>query len=126
MTLRQYLILMALATLVAWAAVLVILTGVDPERSTISIFVVLYAALLLASTGTFAIAGFLTRFHLARAGMLRSRQVVAAFRQALLLSILFVTALFLRGAGLLSWWNAIHLAAATSAAELFFATARAK
>lgn len=126
MTLRQYLILMAIATVLAWTAVAVILTAVDPARATAPIYAVLYAALLLASTGAIAIIGILARSRLTGGGLLMPRQVVAAFRQALFLSLLFVSALFLRGGGLLTWWHAVLLVAAATAAELFFASARAK
>ena len=126
MTLRQYLTLMAIATALAWAAVAVILTGVDPQRAGGSIFVVLFAAMLLASTGTLAIGGFLIRAKMSGGGILRSRQVVAAFRQALLLSILIISALFMGGSGLLTWWSAPLLLAAVIAAELFFASSKAK
>ena len=126
MTLRQYLILMATGTVLAWAAVLVILSAVDPAHATVPIFAVLYAALFLASTGTLSIIGYLVRSRLLNGGMLMSRQVVIAFRQALLISLLFVTVLFLRGSLLLTWWNSILLAAAATAAALFFATAKAK
>jgi hypothetical protein len=120
MTLRQYLILMAAGTALAWAAVGAIIFTVDPSAAPTIVFAVFYASLFLALTGTLSIVGFLLRIFLLRKQLVVSRHVAISFRQAVLLALLIVIALFLRSRSLLTWWNALLIVAALTVLEFFF------
>jgi hypothetical protein len=124
MTLRQYLLLMAFGTALAWTAVGIVVTSADPAESQAVVFAVLYAAVLLALTGTFSIAGLALRVWLLSRQTLISRQVAISFRQSVLLSMLLTVALILKGQDLLTWWTALLLIAAITVLEFFFISAK--
>lgn len=125
MTLRYYLILMGLGTALAWGTVALIVTMVDPASTQVVVFGVFYASLFMALTGTFSIMGFASRVVVLRKYDLIARQVAISFRQAVMLALLIVVALFLQGRSLLTWWNALLLVALLTVLESFFVTARA-
>ncbi|MFH2063222.1 MAG: hypothetical protein ABIJ46_03665 [bacterium] len=120
MTLRQYLTMMAAGTALSWGAVCLMVTMIDPTVSRPAVFVVFYASLLLSLTGTFALAGFVSRVSLLGKRDQLSRQVAVSFRQALMLSLTAVAILFMQSQGVLTWWNAVLTAAAATVLEAFF------
>lgn len=126
MTLRQYLALMGIATAVIWSAVALIITQVDPDETQAIVFGIFYVALFLAMTGTLSIVGFLLRIWLLKQNFFVSRQVLIAFRQGVLLSMLIVAMLVLRSKTMLSWWMALLAVAALTALEFFFISAKVK
>src|SRR5688572_16991928 len=126
MTLRQYLILMTLGTLLAWGGVAMVVATVDPTTAQAGVFLAFYASLLLALTGTFSILGLLMRIGMLRRQLVVSRHVAVSFRQAVLLAALFSAALYLQGKSMLSWWNALLIAIALTVFEFVFISARAK
>jgi hypothetical protein len=126
MTLRQYLAIMGLGTAVAWSAVGLIVTHVDPDEAQVAVFAILYLALFLALTGTLSIVGFLLRVSLLKKDLFISQQVLAAFRQAVLLSLLLVSMLVLKSRAMLTWWIALLAVAALTLLEFFFISARVK
>jgi hypothetical protein len=123
MTLKQYLVVMSAGTLLAGAAVAMVLMTVDPTDTQSIVFAALYICLFLALTGLLSIIGFLLRVWLLRKDVL-SRQVLVAFRQAVLLSAVMVTALILQSRSLLNWFNAALIVAALTLLEFFFITAK--
>ena len=126
MTLRQYLVLMTVGTLLAWSAVGVIVLAVDPAEAQTVIFAILYASLFMALTGTLSVSIFLIRTKLLRRSEILSRQVSLAFRQAMMLSALAVLTLHLQGKGLLTWWNSILMILALTLLEFFFISTKVK
>ena len=126
MTLRQYLVFMSLGTLLAWSAVAVIVLTIDPVEASPVIFAALYASLFLALTGTLSVGGFVFRSILLRQQDILSRQVAAAFRQAMLLSALAVMTLHLQSRGLLTWWNALLMVMVLTLMEFFFISTKVK
>jgi hypothetical protein len=126
MTLRIYLVSMLAGTLGAWAAVGMILTLTDPADARAVVLAILYAALFLALTGTFSLIGFVLRLWLFKQQYFVSRQVLVAFRQALLLALLLVIALALQSKSLLTWWNALLVLGAVTFLEFFFVSAKVK
>jgi hypothetical protein len=126
MTLRQYLSAMLAATILAWTAVGLIVTTVDPEDTLPAVFGVFYASVFLAVAGTFSVIGFVLRLALLRKPQLVSRQVAVSFRQAILLATLVVAALALQSRELLTWWNALLVVAALTLLEFFFVSARVR
>lgn len=126
MTLRQYLILMGLGTAVSWAAVVLILTSVDPNKTSAAVFAVFYAGVFLAVTGTLSIIGFTARVLILKKQLFLSREVAVSFRQALLTAAMVVGALFLQSRQLLTWWTAVLMVAAVTVFEFFFISARTR
>jgi hypothetical protein len=124
MTLKQYLVVMGTGTLLAGAAVAMILTTVDPADTQSIVFAALYICLFLALTGLLSIIGFLLRVWLLRKDQLLSRQVLVAFRQAVLLSAVLVTALVLQSRSLLNLFNAVLIVVGLTLLEFFFITAK--
>ena len=114
---------MGFGTLLSWAAVGLIVTMVDPTETQAIVFGIFYASLFLALTGTFSIIGFASRVVVLKKYTFVSRQVGISFRQAIMLALLLVVALWLQGRSLLTWWNALLLVALLTVAESFFVTA---
>lgn len=117
MTLRAYLMIMTIATLIFWLAFGLVIISVDPSSGWLSLGL-FYVLLLFALTGTGSILGFIIRF-LALKQELVARSVVVAFRQALLMGILITVILFLFSQKLFSWLNLGLLILALSALEFF-------
>lgn len=126
MTLRQYLIIMSICTLLSWGAVGMIITMTDPTQTQSVVFVILFASLFLALIGTLSISGFLMRVWLLRKQYFISKEVLVSLRQAILLATLLIAALVMQSRTILTWWNAILMVMALTMLEFFFVTARAK
>lgn len=124
MTLKAYLILMGLGSVIAWGAVGLIILATDPAGAPPAVFAGLYASLLLALTGTLSVAGFGARTALFRDGAPASRHVIASLRQAILLSTLAVASLALSRNGLLTWWTGAIIIAMFSSIEYVFVSGR--
>lgn len=107
MTLKKYLALITILTLLCWLIFLLVIFLVNPEQLGIFGFVLFYFSLFLASAGTLAIIGSLIRIRLSKD--LIFRQVEIAFRQGFLFAGLIIFLLILKGLNLLYWWNALIL-----------------
>jgi hypothetical protein len=121
MTFKDYLIVMALTTVAAWIAWIVVLVGIDPTSAGALAYVFFYSTLAVALVGTISTAGAGIRVW-ARRDDLVSRQVSRSFRQALLVSSLVLACLFLLPHGLLTWWVLLLLIAFFAFVELVFVT----
>ena len=118
MTLRSYLIIMAITTLVCWAAFIFILSTVNPQITNWLGFSLFYLALFLALSGSAAIIGFLIRF----VGLRRELafySVKTAFRQSFLFAFLIIAILFLLAHNLFTWLNLFLLVIGLSLLEFF-------
>lgn len=116
MTLKHYLIWMAVGTLVAWGAFWLVITYVNPETAGTLGFTLFYVAIFLGVTGTFTLLGFAWRYFRHRDEPLY-RHVSISFRQGIFLALMLVIALFLQQQGLLTWWNLILLVLGVSLLE---------
>lgn len=124
MTLKQYLISMSVATLIAWLAFALVLFLVDPASAEIVGLVVFYVSLFLAILGTISVLGFFLRVKLHKREVILPREVSGAFRQGFFLSFLFVGALYLQSKNMLVWWNIVSLVAAVTILEFIFISYR--
>ncbi len=118
MTLRAYLILMIITTLICWTAFCFVLLTVNPEITNWIGFLLFYLSLFLALVGSAAIIGFLIRF----VGLKRElafNSVKEAFRQSFLFALLIVVALFLLSKDLFTWINLGLLVIGLSVLEFF-------
>ncbi len=118
MTLRSYLLLMTIATIIFWLAFGLIVVSTDPAETGRQSIITFYAILTCAVTGTGAILGFIIRFF-ALHQTLRTHSALIAFRQALLGAILVIGVLFLFSQHLFSWLNLALLLLTLSALEFF-------
>ncbi len=118
MTLRAYLILMIITTLICWVAFGFVLWTVNPEITNWIGFLLFYLSLFLALVGLSAIIGFLIRF----VGLKRElafHSVKEAFRQSFLFALLIVAVLFLLSKDLFTWLNLGLLIVGLSVLEFF-------
>lgn len=118
MTLRAYLSIMAIATLICWGAFVFILRTVDPIITNWLGFSLFYISLFLALSGTAAIVGFLIRF----VGLKREMvpfSVKTAFRQSFLFAFLILAILFLFAHNWFTWLNLFLLVVGLSLLEFF-------
>ena len=105
MTLRQYLILMTLGTLICWVAWVFVIFNLDPYQAGFISFLFFYASLFLALLGTFSVCGFLVRRRLLKDDEVVFRHVKKTFRQGIIFSVFILLVLFLLQLKLLAWWN---------------------
>ena len=87
MTLRTYIILMSIMSLLCWGVWVFILFLVNPETTNWIGFSLFYSSLFLAIVGTAAIIGFFIRFVLLKQE-LAFRLVKEAFRQSFLMLLI--------------------------------------
>lgn len=118
MTLRSYLIIMIITTLLCWTAWFYILWMVNPGATNWAGFLLFYLSLFLALIGIIAIIGFLVRF-IGLKHELAFRSVKNAFRQSFLFSFFIIMILFLLSQELFSWLNVIFLVIGLSVLEFF-------
>lgn len=118
MTLKSYLILMILATIICWAIFIFIIFTVNPETTNWIGFLLFYISLFLSLVGASAIIGFIVRF-VALKHELAFRSVKHAFRQSFLFAFLITVILFLLSHNLFNWLNMILLIIGLSVWEFF-------
>jgi hypothetical protein len=104
MTLKTYLALMIIATLVAWLGFGIVVLMVDPQSSNWLGIVLFYVTLIMAVTGTGSIIGFIIRFLFLKHELI-VRSVLVAFRQGFFAAILISALLFIFSRDIFSWLN---------------------
>ncbi len=104
MTLKQYLTIMAIATVLCWISWLFVIINIDPFQGNISGFVFFYITLFFSLLGTNSLLIFCVyRFFSNNHPMFR--YVQKSFRESLILSIFIIFILFLQGMNWLTIWN---------------------
>lgn len=114
---------MSIATVICWAAWVLIFFTVDPETTNQVGFGLFYSSLSLALIGTGAIVGFIIRFVFLKHDLVL-RQVLDAFRQSFLFALLIIVSLILLSFKLFSWLNLFFLMAGLTILEYFLVTYR--
>jgi len=104
MTLRTYLAMMIIATLMTWLGFGIIILNIDPETTNWLGIALFYITLLIALTGTASIIGFIIRFLFLKHELI-ARSVFVAFRQGFLMALLLSSILFLFSRGFFSILN---------------------
>jgi hypothetical protein len=125
MSLRAYLTVMSLATVLALSTLALIIFRVDPDASGAFGHSLFYVSLFFSVVGAFSLLGLLVRIAV-RADEIVSRLAFASFRQSLIVAALAVLALVLYKNQMLVWWNAIILAAAATLVEFFIISLKQK
>lgn len=118
MSLKLYLLLLLVITLVCWGLFAFILFSVDPEGGKLGV-IAFYAALGFAVMGTYALAGYQVRSRLSRGEELYANLGVS-LRQGLLLAIGVIGVLMLQSIRLLNWWDGCLLIGFLVLLEFFF------
>ncbi len=124
MTLKKYLNLMSVLTIICWLAWVFVIFFVNPEETGLIGFILFYFSLFLAILGTAAIIGFLIRVRFNKGPVFK--QVEVSFRQGIWLSLLVVGLFLLQNLGILRWWNGLFLLLFLMFLEFFFLSSRKK
>lgn len=124
MTLRQYLIIMSLASAICWAVWIAVVFFYDPQTAGLFGFLLFYISQFLAVLGTFSVTGFFIRSRIAPSDDVVFRYVKKTFRQGFLFSGLLTLALLLLQFRLLTWWNTFLLVALYIFLEVIIFTQR--
>lgn len=119
MSFRSYLILMTCATLGAWSAWVVVINAIDPSQSGWLGFFLFYLTFSIALFGSLSLLGIAVRFW-RKQQALPVRITLKAFRQALLLTSLFVVSLLLFSQGWFRWWTMLLVLLIVGFIELAF------
>lgn len=118
MTLRAYLILMIISTLVCWTAFSFVLCTVNPEATNWIGFLLFYLSLFLALAGSATLIGFLIRFAALKHELVFN-SVKNAFRQSFFFAFLITAVLLLLSNDLFTWINLGLLVVGLSVLEFF-------
>ncbi|KKU48415.1 hypothetical protein A3H10_03275 [Candidatus Uhrbacteria bacterium RIFCSPLOWO2_12_FULL_46_10] len=116
MSLKQYIILMLVGTVLCWASWALVLIYLDPVSSGWLGFGFFYSSLYLALVGSFSLIGMGLRLVFVKQGAV-FRQVAIAFRQAFFFGFLVIAALFLQSKNIFTWWSMLFLVAALTLIE---------
>lgn len=105
MTLKQYLILMSIGSILCWAAFIAVIFNVNPYSASTMEFVFFFSSFALAVVGTCSVVGFLLRRLFLKDDEIIFRHVKHTFRQSILIAAVLTLLLILQGLRLLTWWN---------------------
>ncbi|MEK7580053.1 MAG: hypothetical protein AAB465_00350 [Patescibacteria group bacterium] len=105
MTLKRYLNLMLVCTVICWLIWLIVFLFLKPANIDWPYFVLFYFSLFLAILGTASITGFIIYVRFSSRPIFE--QVIISFRQSLWLAIILTAILILKFYNLLRWWNLI-------------------
>lgn len=118
MSFRAYIIMMIITTLASWSMWAMVIFSINPNTTDFLGLLFFYLSLFLSLIGTMSIVGSVIRKKMIKEGLL-FRHVVVSLRQAVLFSVLIITALLLQSNSILTWWSILLLVGALSVIELF-------
>jgi Ca2+/Na+ antiporter len=119
MSLKQLIITVLGAALIAWASWLFILFEVDPTASGNTGVIFFYLSLFIALWGTLFVVFSLIKKKFNKDD-LEHNIVKVSFRQSIFFSLTVVGVLFLQSRNFLTWWNLILLILGVSLLEYLF------
>ncbi len=118
MTLRRYLTLIIICTLINWAIWALVIFFVNPEKIGLIGSLLFYASLFLSILGTSSILFFIIGARLKKRPIFV--EISWSFRRAFLLALLVIAILLLKEQEVLYWWTAALLALFLIMLEVFF------
>lgn len=125
MTLKQYLIIMILGTIMCWASWWLVILNIDPESAGTVGFSFFYGSLFLALLGTGSVLFFSIHRIFVRKQLIPMHHTVQkSFLEGLLMALLLIGLLYLQGEKFLQWWNAGVLGAVVVFLILFKLTSK--
>ena len=116
MSISVYLAGLILAVLLASACLAAILVYFDPFSANWLIFTLFYLSLFIVATGLLTLIGLAIRWF-SQKRILPNHQLEASFRQAILLSLILISALILQSQRILACWHLLVLVALVGLAE---------
>jgi hypothetical protein len=119
MTLGRYLLGMLFSTITCWAAWVVVLIYIDPQKAGLVGFLAFYISLFFALVGTLASVGFYLRRWFSKNEVVFAH-ITPSFRQGVLLSLCFVGCLIMQSFKILTWWDGILFVGAVALLEFYF------
>lgn len=125
MSLKKYLFLMTVATILSWGGWALSLVFMNPVDGGWIALLFFYSSIFLGFLGIFSILGFILRFLIKR-NEFAYNQVKRAFRQGFMFALLMVITLALQGFGLLVWWNLVLLIILLAGIEFYFVTSEVR
>lgn len=118
MTLKNYLFVMTVLTIICWGVFVFVAGLVDPTATNWVGYALFYLSLFFSLSGTTALIGFIFRF-VALKKELAFNLVKVAFRQSFLFSLFIVFLLVLKSQELFNWMNLFLLVIIFAILELF-------
>lgn len=119
MSLRTYLFLIFIATVLCWGALLLTIFNTNPQEAGNVALFSFFGSLFFTSIGTLTLVGFYLRVFFSKNEIIYANMGVS-FRQAVLLSICLTGLLGLQALRLLNWWDGILFCTAVLSLELYF------
>lgn len=106
MTLKQYLTIMILGTIMCWTAWWLVILNVDPEAAGTAGFSFFYGSLFLALLGTGSVLFFsVHRIFVCKKLIPMHHTVQKSFFEGLVMAVILIGLLYLQGEKFLQWWN---------------------
>lgn len=119
---RSFLAMMIAGTVAACGLLMYVIFNINPFESGLIGLFVFYISLYASLVGLLSLAGIIFRVHIRNRLQTAFREVRIAFRHAVLLSGVAVTALILSSINWLAWWNFMILLAVIGLLEYVFLT----
>ena len=119
MKLRNFLLLITLATAFAWGVLGWVVSAVNPFTASWFGFLLFYTSLLLAIISSVLTLGVLMRVFLRKRRVVE-HAVIDSLRQSIFISVLVVLLLVFLSQQLLTWWNFLLLLCGLVLVEIFF------
>ena len=118
MTLKNYLFIMGVLTVICLGIFIFVLNLIDPSLTNWIGFLLFYFSLFLFLSGLISLIGFIIRFVILRKG-LAFNSVKKAFRQSFLFSLFIIFLLMLKAQQVFNWVNLTLLIIIFLILELF-------
>jgi hypothetical protein len=116
MSISVYLAGLILVILLASACLAAILVYFDPFSAGWLVFILFYLSLFIVATGLLTLIGLAIRWF-SQKRILPNHQLEISFRQAILLSLILISALILQSQRILAWWHLLILVALVGSLE---------
>jgi hypothetical protein len=118
MTLKNYLGVMTVLTVICWGFFVFVAKLVDPFATNWLGFLLFYLTLLISLIGTISLVGFIIRFIVQKKELVFN-SIKTAFRQSFLFSLFIIVVLILKVQSLFSWLNLLLLVIIFAILEVF-------
>lgn len=125
MSLKFYLWIISICTVLCWAAWLSVVFYINPLSTGFLGLLFFYLSLLFALIGTLSLVGFSVRI-IFKTTDLWHRLLNTSSRQAIILSIMIILALIIQSFRFLFWWNLLFLVIMALLVEVFLVSYRRK